>query len=39
LPIPVLGRIENQALIFDLRCLEDEARFIANLAELVQAKV
>ena len=38
LPIPVIGRIENQALIFDLRCLEDEARFIANLAELAQAK-
>jgi L-seryl-tRNA(Ser) seleniumtransferase len=38
LPIPVIGRIENQALIFDLRCLEDEARFLANLAELAQAK-
>ena len=38
LPISAIGRIENEALIFDLRCLEDEARFIANLAELVQAK-
>jgi L-seryl-tRNA(Ser) seleniumtransferase len=34
LPIPVIGRIEDQALILDLRCLEDEAGFIANLAAL-----
>jgi L-seryl-tRNA(Ser) seleniumtransferase len=38
LPLPVIGRIENQTLIFDLRCLEDEARFIANLAKLTKAK-
>ncbi len=38
LPIPVLGRIEDQALIFDLRCLEDEAQFTRNLATFVQAK-
>ena len=31
LPIPVIGRISNDALIFDLRCLEDEAEFVANL--------
>jgi len=31
LPIPVIGRIEKQGLILDLRCLEDEARFIVNL--------
>ena len=37
LPIPVIGRIENDALVFDLRCLEDEAQFISNLARL-QAK-
>jgi L-seryl-tRNA(Ser) seleniumtransferase len=34
LPVPVIGRIEKQALIFDLRCLTDEARFLANLALL-----
>lgn len=32
LPIPVIGRIEKQALLLDLRCLEDEAGFVANLA-------
>ena len=31
LPIPVVGRIENQALILDLRCLDNEAAFVANL--------
>src|SRR5215470_9429356 len=31
LPIPVIGRIENQSLLFDLRCLEDEAGFVSNL--------
>lgn len=34
LPIPVLGRIEGDALVLDLRCLEDEAGFISNLAAL-----
>jgi len=34
LPIPVIGRIEDQTLILDLRCLEDEAAFVANLAAL-----
>lgn len=32
LPIPVIGRIEKQALMLDLRCLEDEAGLVANLA-------
>ncbi len=31
---PVIGRIENDALILDLRCLEDEAAFLRNLATL-----
>jgi L-seryl-tRNA(Ser) seleniumtransferase len=31
LPIPVIGRIEEGAKIFDLRCLEDEAAFLSNL--------
>jgi L-seryl-tRNA(Ser) seleniumtransferase len=33
LPMPVIGRIEKDALVFDLRCLEDEAQFISNLAQ------
>ena len=32
LPVPVVGRIENGALVLDLRCLADEAAFAANLA-------
>ena len=31
---PVIGRIENDALVLDLRCLEDEAAFVRNLATL-----
>ncbi|MBV8744835.1 MAG: L-seryl-tRNA(Sec) selenium transferase, partial [Xanthobacteraceae bacterium] len=38
LPIPVIGRIEKDALVFDLRCLEDEAQFISNVAQLTRAK-
>jgi L-seryl-tRNA(Ser) seleniumtransferase len=34
LPIPVVGRIEGGAQIFDLRCLEDEAAFVVNLDAL-----
>jgi L-seryl-tRNA(Ser) seleniumtransferase len=34
MPIPVVGRIENGALILDMRCLDDEAGFVANLAAL-----
>ena len=34
LPRPVIGRVEDQALILDLRCLDDEAGFVANLAPL-----
>ncbi|MGH8728884.1 MAG: L-seryl-tRNA(Sec) selenium transferase [Burkholderiales bacterium] len=34
LPIPVIGRVENDALLFDLRCLEDEAAFIRQLNQL-----
>ena len=34
LPVPVVGRIEEKALILDLRCLDDERGFIANLAAL-----
>ena len=34
LPIPVVGRLEDGALRFDLRCLEDEAGFAGQLALL-----
>ena len=34
LPVPVIGRIEDQALMLDLRCLEDEASFVANISAL-----
>jgi L-seryl-tRNA(Ser) seleniumtransferase len=34
LPVPVVGRVENGALLLDLRCLEDVDGFIANLATL-----
>ena len=34
LDIPVIGRIEDQALILDLRCLDDEGAFADNLASL-----
>jgi L-seryl-tRNA(Ser) seleniumtransferase len=30
LPIPVIGRIRNDALLFDLRTLDDEERFVAQ---------
>jgi L-seryl-tRNA(Ser) seleniumtransferase len=36
LPVPVIGRIFEGALLLDLRCLEDEAAFVANLASLAQ---
>jgi L-seryl-tRNA(Ser) seleniumtransferase len=34
LDIPVIGRIEEQALVLDLRCLEDESAFVTNLVSL-----
>lgn len=33
-PVPVVGRIAQGALIFDLRCLEDETLFTEQLAAL-----
>jgi L-seryl-tRNA(Ser) seleniumtransferase len=32
LPIPVVARIEDGALVLDLRCLDEEAAFTTNLA-------
>lgn len=34
LPVPVIGRIQDNTFIMDLRCLEDEAAFAAQLSEL-----
>jgi L-seryl-tRNA(Ser) seleniumtransferase len=34
LPTPVIGRISEGAFRLDLRCLEDEAEFVAQLARL-----
>lgn len=34
LPVPVIGRISDQALQLDLRCLEDERGFLDNLTAL-----
>ena len=34
LPIPVIGRIEGGRVLLDLRCLEDEAAFLAQLPAL-----
>jgi L-seryl-tRNA(Ser) seleniumtransferase len=37
LPIPVLGRIEADCVLLDLRCLEDEAAFLGQLGQLTEA--
>ena len=34
LPVPVIGRITDQALLLDLRCLEDERGFLEDLKAL-----
>jgi L-seryl-tRNA(Ser) seleniumtransferase len=34
LPVPVVGRIKDAAFLMDLRCLDDEARFVAQLGQL-----
>jgi L-seryl-tRNA(Ser) seleniumtransferase len=37
LPVPVIGRIEKGALVLDLRCLDDETGFLAQLNSLAAA--
>jgi L-seryl-tRNA(Ser) seleniumtransferase len=34
LPVPVIGRVESDTFVMDVRCLDDEAAFTAQLAEL-----
>ncbi|HUS97632.1 MAG TPA: L-seryl-tRNA(Sec) selenium transferase, partial [Hyphomicrobiaceae bacterium] len=34
LPVPVIGRIHDGALFFDLRCLDDDDALSRQLAEL-----
>ncbi len=34
LPVPIIGRIKDDRLLLDLRCLEDEATFTAQLSAL-----
>ena len=34
LPVPVIGRIQDGAFLLDMRCLEDEAGFLAQLGRL-----
>ena len=39
LPVPVLGRIKEGALVLDLRCLDDEAQFLSQLKDLWASRV
>jgi L-seryl-tRNA(Ser) seleniumtransferase len=34
LPVPVIGRVNEGAFLMDLRCLDDEAGFVAQLDKL-----
>jgi len=34
LPIPVIGRIKDGLFLMDLRCLDDEGAFVAQLSQL-----
>jgi L-seryl-tRNA(Ser) seleniumtransferase len=34
LPVPVIGRIKDGVFLIDLRCLDDEAAFVAQLPQL-----
>jgi L-seryl-tRNA(Ser) seleniumtransferase len=35
LPVPVIGRLQDGALVLDFRCLEDEEAFLGQLRDLV----
>jgi L-seryl-tRNA(Ser) seleniumtransferase len=34
LPVPVIGRVSGGAFLMDMRCLDDEAAFVAQLPAL-----
>ena len=34
LPVPVVGRIHDNAFVLDIRCLSDEAGFVGQLNKL-----
>jgi L-seryl-tRNA(Ser) seleniumtransferase len=34
LPVPVIGRIQDDSFCLDMRCLDDEAAFLAQLTHL-----
>ncbi len=34
LPVPVIGRVEKDALVFDFRCIENESMLLAQLKQL-----
>jgi len=38
LPVPVIGRIQDDAFILDLRCLEDDSVFVGQLKSLVPGR-
>ncbi len=38
LPIPVIGRIQDDAFVMDLRCLDDEPEFAAQLSQLSESE-
>ena len=38
LPVPVIGRISENRLVLDLRCLEDEATFVEQLEKLAGSR-
>jgi L-seryl-tRNA(Ser) seleniumtransferase len=38
LPVPVIGRVNEGAFLMDLRCLDDEAQFVAQLEKLELGK-
>jgi L-seryl-tRNA(Ser) seleniumtransferase len=34
LPVPVIGRIQDDTFVLDVRCLDDEPAFLAQVAQL-----